>query len=145
MRPACLSAGRRPPAAAALILLVAFGCGKPADLPVTHPVSGKVVCEDGRPLKGGTIEFVSSAPDPSISITGIIDHDGHFTLSTLKGNQKVAGAVEGQYRVTIIPAITDSRQPATPITLPDFSAVKPGKNVLPDLTIPLPPAAASTR
>jgi hypothetical protein len=147
MIPLCFSAwrGRLLPATVALTLLLALGCQKSADLPPTHPVSGKVIYTDGRPLRGGTIQFASSPPDPLTTITGVIDNDGHFTLSTIKGQQKVAGAVEGQYQVTIIPSLADGRQAVMPITLPGTYTVKAGENTFPDFKIRPQTSAARLR
>jgi hypothetical protein len=117
-------------------LLLALGCSKTADLPLTHPVKGKVVYTDGRAMSGGSIQFVSSPPDPLLTVTGTIDNDGHFTLNTLKGNKKVAGAVEGKYAVTIVPPQTDDHQPVMPVMLPGTYTIKAGENTFPDFKVP---------
>lgn len=117
-------------------LLLALGCTKGADLPPTHSVKGKVVYTDGRPMSGGSIRFVSSPPDPLLTVAGVIDNDGNFTLSTIKGKKKVAGAVEGRYRVTIIPPQVDHHQPVAPIKLSGGYTVKAGENTFEDFKVP---------
>lgn len=79
-----------------------LGCGKNADAPRTYPVTGKVIYKGGAPLAGGSIHFTSTS-DPSVRAVGEIGNDGSFTLSTLIGNQKLAGAVEGTHEVSVIP------------------------------------------
>jgi hypothetical protein len=126
-------------------LLLALGCSKTADLPLTHPVKGKVVYTDGGVMSGGSIQFVSSPPDPLLTVTGVIDHDGYFTLSTLKGSNKVAGAVEGTYQVTIVPPQTDDHQPVMPVMLPGRYTVKAGENIFPDFKVPAQQSAGRPR
>ena len=46
-----------------------------------------------------------TASDPSIAASGDIAADGAFTLYTIVGSQRFVGAVEGEHRVTIIPAM----------------------------------------
>jgi len=149
MRPTVPAAlrGRLLLATVALTLLAALGCWKPADLPATHAVSGQVVYTDGQPLNGGTIQFVAFPHNPLLTVIGAIENNGHFTLNTLKGERKVAGAVEGQYQVTIIPPLPDNHQPVLPITLRGAYTVKPGENSFPTLKIPRPlrPAAPAPR
>ena len=121
-----------------LCLLLALGCGKQVDMPATHPASGKVVYKDGRPMKGGTIQFTPLAPDASYTVTGETDDNGSFALHTLKGNRKASGAVEGQYRTTVMPPQTADHQQITPVALPGTFIVKPGENVFSTITIPRP-------
>ncbi|HTU16444.1 MAG TPA: hypothetical protein VMG10_00150 [Gemmataceae bacterium] len=137
--------GRLRRGTAVLALLLVVGCQKAADLPLTHPARGKVVYADGRPLSGGTIQFAPASSSSSVAVSGAIDNEGRFTLSTIKGSQKVAGAVEGQYQVSIIPPLTDRRQPVVPITLPGAYTVKAGENVFPDFQIPSPTTATPPR
>jgi hypothetical protein len=89
----------RPAAAAILLLALGAGCDRG---PQTFPVQGKVVWSDGRPWKGGTIQF-TDVTNPQQVATGDIGPDGSFTLQThfvsgVKGQTK-PGAVAGEYHV----------------------------------------------
>ena len=87
------------------LVLVASGCdsdGAPG--PRTHEVTGQVIYANGSALMGGAITF-TLASDPSIAASGDIAADGAFTLYTIVGSQRFVGAVEGEHRVTIIPAM----------------------------------------
>ena len=120
--------------AAAAILLA--GCGGPA-LPKTYPVSGKVVLKDGSPLPGGAIELRSTA-DPALGALGKVEADGSFTLHTIVDRQKLPGAAEGKYRVTVIPGGGDQTQGRTflPITLQEEVVVRPRDDNHFTLTLP---------
>lgn len=117
-------------------LLAVCGCQKQVELPPTHPASGKVVYKDGTPMKGGTIQFLSTTPDSSIVVSGAIGDDGSFTLYTLKDKRKAAGAVEGKYKVTILPPQDAEHHRIMPIPLPDTYTVKPGENTFPTMKVP---------
>jgi len=85
-------------AAAALVLLLAMGCGQ--DTPKLAPVRGTVYYK-GVPLKGGTLVF---APDPERGGQGPmalaeIGSDGTYVLRTA-GDK---GAVPGWHRITVAP------------------------------------------
>jgi hypothetical protein len=101
------------------------GCGKDAPALKTYAVKGQVVYqEDGRPMTAGSVEFESTT-DAGRGCRGDLDAEGRFTLSTLAaGNKKQAGAAEGKYRVTVLPA-QDSKQMAQPIALPGTYEVRP--------------------
>lgn len=90
------------------IALAAPGCSSSEELPKTYTVSGKVMLKNGKPLKGGFITFTSVLSDEQRAY-GTIGDDGTFKLDTvaLKSNarsEKLAGAVEGEFKVTIRPA-----------------------------------------
>ena len=74
-----------------VISLVLSGCGAPM-----VPVRGSVA-RDGKPLRGGKIEFTPIAQgQPAV---GLIQPDGTFQLSTNREND---GAMAGQYRITVL-------------------------------------------
>jgi hypothetical protein len=102
---------------AAALAAAGGGCGgkeKPPP-PKTYPVTGKVVYADGKPMKGGTIEFRSVA-DPTLTMMGDIGDDGTFSLRTLHDNAKLSGAIEGEHRVTILPQSKDQTTPPIQLT-----------------------------
>ncbi|HET6574966.1 MAG TPA: hypothetical protein VFG68_15275 [Fimbriiglobus sp.] len=77
-------------------------------MPKTYTVTGKVVLKNGKPLKGGFITFTSVANDEQRAY-GNIKEDGTFALDTVAltskaRSEKLAGAVEGEFKVTIRPA-----------------------------------------
>jgi hypothetical protein len=90
------------------ILVLVSGCGKDEELPKTYTVTGKVVLKNGKPLKGGFITFTSVISDEQRAY-GDIAADGTFRLDTVAltsraRSEKLAGAVEGEFKVTIRPA-----------------------------------------
>jgi hypothetical protein len=112
-------------AAGALLLSLTAGCtGAQVDRPKTYAVKGKVVRKDGTPVRGGTVEFRSTA-DRTYTMIGQIEQDGTFTLNTLDSNGKMAGAVEGEHEVTIIPDQAKG-QGAPPIRYPNKVKVSAG-------------------
>ncbi|HMP80651.1 MAG TPA: hypothetical protein PKD54_14450 [Pirellulaceae bacterium] len=75
------------------IALLASGCG---GVPARYPQSGRIVFEDGSPVKTGSIEI--GGGDSKWTASGDIQRDGTFVLSTVtKGD----GAVPGDYQVVI--------------------------------------------
>jgi len=93
------------------LLLLAFVISAGCDSgPKTFPVSGKVVDKSGKPWSGGTITF-QLASDPTMGITGEIQKDGAFTLTTnfASGNaaKALTGAPAGEYTVTVEPSYGD--------------------------------------
>jgi hypothetical protein len=110
------------------LALALAGCGGGADLPKTYPVTGSVV-RGGRPVPGGALQF-TAAGDNAVTVAGEVGPDGAFTLQTLKGVTKAAGAPAGEYRVTyVFPAGADQRTPP-PVTLPRPYKVGPQENRL---------------
>ncbi len=84
------------------------GCGG-GDLPKTYPVSGKVVFAGGKPLAGGAVQLRLNS-DPSKAASGEIKADGTFSLHTIVGNKKLAGAVEGEHDVSVIPLMGEDQK-----------------------------------
>ena len=94
----------------------------------SYPVTGSVV-RGGKPVAGGVLQFTGAA-DNTVTVTGEVGPDGAFTLQTLKGVTKAAGAPAGDYRVTyIFPAGADQRTPP-PVTLRQPYKVEPQENRL---------------
>jgi hypothetical protein len=80
-----------------LLLLGATGCGSGG----TYPVQGKVVFQDGTPLKGGIVVF-ESVDHAHIIARGDIAPDGTFELGTKKPGD---GALAGKHRVLVAPLL----------------------------------------
>ena len=91
---------------ATLLMLPILGCGDINDVvdkvPV-YEVKGSVVLESGKPLEGGTIEFVPTSEKGRPAV-GVIAQDGTFTLKTGGIGD---GAAEGSYKVRIDPNPAD--------------------------------------
>ena len=90
-----------------MIFVVAPGCASKEEMPKTYTVKGKVVLKNGKPLKGGFITFTSVTNDEQRAY-GDIAADGTFTLDTVAltsraRSERLAGAVEGDFKVTIRP------------------------------------------
>jgi hypothetical protein len=91
-----------------MTLVAVPGCGPDEELPKTYTVTGKVVLRNGKPLKGGFITFTSVTSDEQRAY-GDIKEDGTFTLDTVAltsraRSERLEGAVEGEFKVTIRPA-----------------------------------------
>jgi hypothetical protein len=89
-----------------LALLLVSGCAK-EEMPKTYAVQGKVVLKNGKPLAGGFISFTSVANHEHRAYGDILE-DGTFTLDTvaltrLGRSERLAGAMEAEFRVTIRP------------------------------------------
>jgi len=118
-----------------LLFVAVAGCQPDAaPLPKTYPVSGKVVLENGQPLRSGMVMFQSAA-DPSVTTTGVIQSDGSFSLTTLRDGQRADGAVAGQHRVTVIPP-QDETQSAMVTVFREPYTVEAGDN---DFTLVIEP------
>jgi hypothetical protein len=82
-----------------------------------HPVSGKVVLADGKPLTGGTIVLLPTGPD-MMGASGTIGPDGTFRLSTYGADD---GAGAGDYVARIEPpASANPTQKAPDLFPPQF-------------------------
>jgi hypothetical protein len=71
---------------AAVLLIVAPGCGKHRRDAATAEVSGQVLI-DGQPLPGGMITFVASDGFPS---NGIIDEKGNYKVKAPVGDVSIS-------------------------------------------------------
>jgi hypothetical protein len=79
----------------AICLATAGGC---SDRRVpTYPVTGKVVFDDGQPVRTGIVEFESTAHGTTAS--GKIQDDGTFELGTFESKD---GAAVGAHRVIVV-------------------------------------------
>ena len=83
----------------ALSMLSASGCS--SKIP-TYPTSGRVVYEDGKPMKGGgvVIWFESTSP-PYHRASSEVDAEGNFALGFLHAGD---GTMEGEHRIRFGPA-----------------------------------------
>lgn len=81
-------------------LLGLIGCGGPGPYSVAlYPVNGQVLLADGKPLSGGSVQFIPM--EGGLPASGVIRPDGTFSLKSLKTRQ---GAAPGQYKVRIEPS-----------------------------------------
>jgi hypothetical protein len=112
-----------------VLLAAAPGCKKGGDMPATYPVGGEVLYRGGQPMKGGVVQL-RLAGDTTCTVLGDIGEDGTFTLSTLKGKQRVPGAPEGDYEVSVLPSLTQEKMRVTPIPYKGSFHVGPGENHL---------------
>jgi hypothetical protein len=105
--------------------LFAVGCGSGSDPqppPKTYPAKGQVVSRKAGPLTDGLVQFETTGDKP-VSVQGHIQSDGQFKLVTLHGKQKIDGAPEGSYRVSVVPPQTDQQEP--PVSVGTVFQVKP--------------------
>jgi hypothetical protein len=107
-----------------LAAILVGGC-KSSKLPKTFPASGTVAWKSGQPLKGGSIQFRSEA-NPDLRVVGKIQDDGSFTLETILERQKVTGAPDGEYEVSVIPPLEGEHKGVPPISVPGRFKVVPG-------------------
>ena len=81
-----------------LFLLNLPGCG--GDGPYSgalYPVKGQVILADGRPLEGGSVQFIPTRG--GLPASGKIESDGSFSLKS----KSREGAAPGEYRVRVEP------------------------------------------
>ncbi len=81
-----------------LLLISLVGCG--SDQVATYPVAGRVVFEDGSPVRTGTVELESR--QFGTTATGSIQNDGTFVLGTYTPND---GAAEGEHSAIVVQVI----------------------------------------
>lgn len=81
-----------------VFLFCSVGCG--SDQVTTYPVKGRVVFQDGSPVRTGTVELESK--DFGTTATGAINHDGTFVLGTYTPND---GAAEGKHNAIVVQII----------------------------------------
>jgi len=81
-----------------VVVLLGFGGCSASDSVANltlHPVKGKVLLADGKPLTTGQVAFVS--PERGLEFSGPIGPDGSFSI----GSGTKEGAPEGKYIVRI--------------------------------------------
>lgn len=122
------------------LLVLASGCSSGR-----YPVTGHVTYEDGSPLAAGTVIGEATVDGKPVSVQGIVEPDGSFSLGTQRPGD---GALPGNYRVIVMPvALGDSELAAGKVPAVDgkftkFNSsgftceVKPEPNVL-NLTVTL--------
>jgi hypothetical protein len=115
------------PAALALVLVSAWGCGKPP----MHQVQG-VVRIGGKPVEGCKVGFFPDATsfDPTRHGFGfgITDADGKYVIQHPQGE---AGIWAGNYKVTLVAWVNKKGEPLPPDIKP--SEVEGGvRNLFPD-------------
>jgi hypothetical protein len=76
-----------------------------------------VTFKGGKPVTGGAIQF-SPVADASYTVSGDLRDDGSFTLYTFRGNDRVAGAPEGEYRVTVLLPLPADQKAVPGVVLP---------------------------
>ncbi|MDR3664266.1 MAG: hypothetical protein P4L86_28445, partial [Mycobacterium sp.] len=75
-----------------LLLLALGGCGGPGpSLGTLYPVTGQVLLADGKPLTGGSVQFIPK--QGGLPASGKIGPDGTFALRSLKTRE---GAAPGE-------------------------------------------------
>jgi len=80
-----------------LLLLSSAGCGRGP-----FPVSGKVTFEDGTPLKGGFVNFITQVDKDEVVSRGAINMDGTYNLTMRSPHD---GALAGTHKVYLSPLI----------------------------------------
>ena len=82
--------------------LLLSGCG---DKLATYPVQGKVQFANGKPLPGGSVEFLTKdAEGKAVNARGAIQSDGTFQLKTRDKD----GAIPGKHQIIVMPLRVDA-------------------------------------
>lgn len=87
------------------VLLLFTGAGCAGKDPLV-PVRGRITL-DGKPLKDVIVTFTPIGDTRGNGALGGTDADGRFTLTDVRGS---AGAVVGEYKVSLYPAPASSRR-----------------------------------
>jgi hypothetical protein len=81
-----------------LLVICLVGCGGGGPYAgALYPVKGQVLLADGRPLEGGSVQFIPSKG--GLPASGKIGPDGTFALKS----KSREGAAPGEYRIRIEP------------------------------------------
>lgn len=115
--------------ALAALLGCAGGCLKPS-FPPLHPVHGSIVY-DGKPAKGGIVQFKPVGGDSRFVVSGLVMMDGKYTLNTsiAGGSERDLrpGAPAGDYTAWYGP-LGDGGKPGEPTRAMTVVTVKEGDN-----------------
>jgi hypothetical protein len=83
-----------------LFVFSLLGCRGPGPYSGSlYPVKGQVLLADGKPLTGGTVQFIPK--EGGLPASGKIEADGTFSLKSPKSRE---GAAPGEYKVRIEPS-----------------------------------------
>ena len=86
-------------ACGALVMAAVVGCGRQSG-PRVQFVKG-VVTLDGQPLEGATVSLIPKAGSTGLPAYGLTTAGGEFVLTSARGGAVRAGAVAGDYLVTV--------------------------------------------
>jgi hypothetical protein len=75
--------------------------------PATYPASGSVLVVPGNRPPGRALIQFTPIGETTLSVLGEVTENGSFTLYTISGKHRVAGAPIGEYRVTVQPFSSD--------------------------------------
>ncbi len=125
----------------ACLMLTLVGCGGGSSLPPTHPVTGTVLDARGKTFSGGMVQFTSTT-DSTLTVTGMIESDGTYSLKTAQARNLASGAPAGKYKVTIQPPISADQTGSAPSELPGLATIQEGENRF-DLRVGKEPKPAS--
>jgi len=121
-----------------LLGLSVAGCGSSGGpLPPTYTATGKVISKTGQSVKGGAVQF-TPAGDVSYTVFSEIQEDGSFTLYTIRGSDRVAGAPEGEYMVTVGLPIPVDQKGKKSFVLPKTLRVEPRNDNTFTIEVPAP-------
>jgi hypothetical protein len=85
-----------------LLTLILAGCDGGLQ---TYPVQGKVVFPNGKPLAGGSVEFLTKDTEgKALNARGPINADGTFQVKT----RDQEGAVAGKHQIIVLPLRVDA-------------------------------------
>jgi hypothetical protein len=120
------------------LLSCASGCLKPG-FPALHQVRGTVTY-DGKPAKGGAIQFKPVGGDSRFVVSGLVMPDGKYALNTaiVGGSERDfrPGAPAGEYAVWYSPLGSgEGEKLGEPIRASMVATVKAGDNDIPVLVI----------
>lgn len=109
-------------------IAISIGCrrGRVVVPPPTYPVNGKVVVSNGKIPVGYLIQFESG--DPKCMAEALIESDGTFKLVTRYEGVVCEGAVEGEYRATIVPPMSPDAEFSDPKRFPNPIRIKAETN-----------------
>lgn len=108
-----------------LLVLSAIGCGSSG--PEMVPIRGTVKF-DGKPLSGGTVEYIPTDPQGRKAL-GRIGADGDYVLTTFKAGD---GAIVGSYKVVVVSLAPHPGEPTPEQLLANGGKPIRRKSLIPD-------------